>query len=198
MKKVQDYYYKKAKKENYPARSVYKLEEAQKKFQLLRKGDKILDLGSFPGSWSLYAAKISGVKGLVVGVDLSRHKPLVMKNGAEIQTIAGDIYDEEIVARLKGACSAYNVVISDMAPKTTGNKFSDQQKSLDLARQALQLAIDLLHKGGNFYCKVFEGEDFKEFVDSVRRSFGKVKIVKPKSSRTESREVFVLGLHFDS
>jgi len=196
VKKVKDYYYKKAKKDNYPARSVYKLEEAQKKHQLLKKNDRVLDLGCYPGSWTLYAAKVVGPKGLVVGADLQKGKPLSVKGGAEIYTFAGDIYDQEIVARLLDVSATYNVVVSDMAPKTTGNRFSDQQKSLDLARQAFQLATDLLVKGGNFYCKVFEGEDFKEYVDTVRRAFSKTKIIKPKSSRAESREVFVLGIHF--
>ena len=194
VKKVQDHYFKKAKKEGYPARSVYKLEEADKKHRILKKGDKILDIGCQPGSWSMYAAKVSGPGGLVVSVDLNEGN--IQSSGAKIHVIAGDILDHEIVEQVHKIAEKFNAVISDMAPKTTGNKWADQQQSLDLARRALEVATEFLKDGGNFYCKVFEGEDFKDFVDSVREYFSKTKIVKPKSSRKESREVFVLGMDF--
>lgn len=194
MKKVQDHYFKKAKKEGYPARSVYKLEEADKKYRILKKGDKVLDIGCQPGSWSMYAAKVVGPGGLVVGVDLNEGN--IQGGGLKIHVIAGDILDHEIVERVQKIAEKFNVVISDMAPKTTGNKWADQQQSLDLARRALDVATEFLKDGGNFYCKVFEGEDFKDFFDSVREYFAKTKIVKPKSSRKESREVFVLGMDF--
>jgi len=196
VKKIQDYYFEKAKKEHYPARSVYKLEEAQKKHTLLRRGDGVLDLGACPGSWSMYAAKVVGVEGLIVGVDLHSWEVAAPGKGARIHHLCGDIYAPETVAMLREIRSHYRVVLSDMAPKTTGSKWADQQHSLDLARRALELAADLLEPGGNFYCKVFEGEDFKGFVDQVRGRFAMVKIVKPKSSRSESPEVFVLGMGF--
>ena len=196
MKKVQDHYFKKAKKEGYPARSVYKLEEAQNKHNFLKKGDRVLDLGCQPGSWSLYLAKIVGPAGLVVGVDLQRGKGLSAAGGAPIRILAADIMAEETAAAVAEACQNYSVVVSDMAPRTTGNKWADQQHSLDLARRALELAGLLLQSGGSFYCKVFEGEDFREYVEEVRGLFTRVKIVKPLSSRKESREVFVLGLDF--
>lgn len=196
VKKIQDFYFKKAKKEHYPARSVYKLEEAQQKHAFLRRGDGVLDLGACPGSWSLYAAKVVGVEGLVVGVDLQAWDAPSQSSGAKIHRLCGDIYAEETVALLRGIRSHYRVVLSDMAPKTTGSKWADKQHSLDLARRALEMAVALLEPGGNFYCKVFEGEDFKEFVDQVRGHFATVKIVKPKSSRSESYEVFVLGMGY--
>ena len=196
MKKVQDHYFHKAKKENYPARSVYKLEEADKKYRFLKKGDTVLDLGCHPGSWSLYAAKTVGPSGLVVGVDLQKGKPLAAGKAARIIILRGDIYEPETIAQLQEIRQRYRVLLSDMAPATTGNQWSDAQKSLELARLALQLAEDLLEPLGNFYCKVFEGEDFKDYVDTVRRRFGSVRIVKPKSSRPESPEVFVMGLGY--
>lgn len=196
MRKIKDYYYKKAKQENYPARSVFKLEEAQKKHRLLRSGDKVLDIGSYPGSWSLYAAAIVGNTGLVVGVDLQEEKNPNRAKGAEIIRLHGDITDLETVAGIKGICSSFNVVLSDMAPSTTGNKWVDQQHSLRLARHTLEIVAELLMDGGNYYCKVFEGEDFADFVGEVRRMFKMVKIVKPQSSRKESREVFVLGMGY--
>lgn len=198
MKKVQDHYFKKAKKENYPARSVYKLEEVQKKYSILKKGNKVLDLGCQPGSWSQYAAEIVGSSGLIVGVDLTDvniGRPATPKESA-IHFFCADIMQPETVTLIKTVQSHFDVVMSDMAPRTTSSKWADQQKSLSLSRQTLVVAADLLKSGGNYYCKVFEGEDFKEFVDEVKRLFRLVKIVKPESSRKESREVFVLGIGY--
>jgi len=196
LKKIQDYYFKKAKKEGYPARSVYKLEEAQTKHNFLKKGGRVLDLGCHPGSWSLYLAKVLGPAGLVVGVDLQESKGLNVPGGAKIRVMTADIMDDATVEAVRGTCQNFTAVVSDMAPGTTGNKWSDQQESLNLARRALEIAGALLPPGGAFYCKVFEGEDFREYVEEVRRFFGQVKIVKPLSSRQESREVFVLGMQF--
>lgn len=196
MKEVQDFYFKKAKKEGYPARSVYKLEEAQKKYRLLKSGDKILDLGCQPGSWSMYAAKTVGAQGLVVGVDCTRGKAVQSKGGARIISFCADILDEETVGKITERCRRFDVVISDIAPRTTGNKWSDQQLSLRLSRRVLELAQLLLRPGGNFFCKVFEGEDFKEFVSDAKRVFKIAKVFKPQSSRKESREVFVLGMGY--
>jgi len=196
VRKVQDYYYKKAKKDNYPARSVYKLEEAQKKYRFIKSGDTILDFGCYPGSWSIYAARVAGPQGLVVGVDLQEGKKVNIANAAEIIWFCDDIMTDDIVGKVLKIRKTFRIVLSDIAPRTSGNKWVDQQQSLHLARRVLELAQKLLKNGGNFYVKVFEGEDFKEFVDSVRKSFKTVKIVKPKSSRSESREVFVLGMGF--
>ncbi len=196
MKKVQDYYFKKAKKEKYPARSVYKLEEAQQKYHLLKKGDRVLDLGCNPGSWSIYAAKTVGPQGLVVGVDLQSTKKVSYANAAAIQSIKADIMDSELSGNLRNLCDSFDVVISDIGPQTSGNKWVDQQKSLTLARRTIEIAGELLEEDGNYYCKVFQGEDFPDFVEEVRRLFKKVKVVKPKSSRTESREVYVLGENY--
>ena len=196
MKEVQDYYFKKAQKEGYPARSVYKLEEANLKYAFLKRGCKVLDIGSYPGSWSLYAAKIIGPQGLVVGVDLQNGKRRVEDGRARTEFIRGDIMAEETIAAITAYAPLFQVVLSDMAPQTTGNKWSDQQKSLDLSRRAFDLARKFLDKDGVFYCKVFDGEDCKEFFDEVRVCFQKAKIVKPKSSRVESLELFVLGMGY--
>ncbi len=196
MKKIQDHYFKRAKKEGYPARSVYKLEEVQQKRRFLNKGDLVLDLGCQPGSWSMYAAKVVGPAGLVVGVDLHRGKGIHMSGGAKIHVLQGDIMDDAILADIGTVCERFSAVISDMAPHTTGNKWADQQQSLKLCRRALQLAVSFLKNNGVFYCKVFEGDDFKEFINEVKRFFASVKVVKPKSSRSESREVFVLATAF--
>ena len=196
MRKVQDYYFKKAKKDNYPARSVYKLEEAQKKYQFLKTGDTVLDLGCQPGSWSILAAKIVGPKGLVVGVDLQEGKKISRANAAEIVWFCDDIMSDHSVAKIQKIRKNFRIILSDIAPRTSGNKWVDQQQSLNLARRVLELTEQLLESNGNLYVKVFEGEDFMEFVDSVRKHFKTVKVVKPKSSRSESREVFVLGMGY--
>lgn len=193
VKKIQDYYFKKAKQENYPARSVYKLEEAQQKHRFIKFGDKILDLGCHPGSWSLYAAKIAGEKGVLVGVDLQKSNFAHVSGSACIEFICTNIFDIEFIDVIADKMP-FQVVISDLAPKTTGNRFTDHLKSIELSRRALGIACQVLCRGGHFYCKVFQGEDFSSFVDQVRHCFNKTKIVKPKSSRVESREVFVLGL----
>lgn len=196
MREIQDHYFHKAKKEGYPARSVYKLEEAQQKHKLLQNGDKVLDLGYRPGSWSMYASKMVGPAGLVVGVDINPGKKLHVTNGAKIVSECADIMTEESLKLVRGHCLLYDVVLSDMAPRTTGNKWTDQQQSLALARRVLEIALLMLKPGGNFYCKVFEGEDFRDYVQEVKQHFSTSKVFIPQSSRKESREVFVLAKGF--
>ena len=196
MRDEQDYYFRKAKKENYPARSVYKLEEAQLKHKFLKGGQRVLDLGCHPGSWSLYAAQILGERGTVVAADLQRTDLVVQKPHAEIHWLCYDVYSEEFVDFLKKNWPGFHVVLSDMAPRTTGSQYADHQQSLQLARRVLELAALFLHENGTLYCKVFQGEDFPEFLQACKPLFATVKVVKPKSSRSESREVFVLGRGF--
>lgn len=198
MRTVQDYYFKKAKKESYPARSVYKLEEAQKKYGLLHPGDTVLDLGCLPGSWSQYAAKVCGPAGLVVGVDVQTGMDALPRGAqtAAIEVVCADVMDVGMIAQVTAICPSFRVVLSDMAPQTSGNKWVDHQRSIALSRRALEVAAELLGVGGGFYCKVFQGEDFPLFFAEVRKRFKTAKSVKPKSSRTESREVFVAGMGF--
>ncbi|MGE4560354.1 MAG: SAM-dependent methyltransferase, partial [Desulfobulbus sp.] len=196
MRKEQDYYFNKAKKDNYPARSVYKLEEAQLKYKFLKPGQRVLDLGCHPGSWSLYASSIIGEKGLVVAADLQRTDIPVQKPNAEIHWLCYDVYSEEFVDYLKKHWPGFHVVLSDMAPRTTGSQYADHQQSLRLVRRVLELSALFLHDNGTLYCKVFQGEDFPAFVQECKPLFTTVKVVKPKSSRLESREVFVLGRGF--
>lgn len=196
MRKERDFYFNKAKKENYPARSVYKLEEAQEKYHFIKKGKRVLDLGCHPGSWSLYTAATLGEKGVVVGVDLQRTDLASQKGHAEMHWLCYDVYSEELVTELKGQWPGFHVVLSDMAPRTTGNQYSDHQHSLRLARRVLELASIFLHPNGSLYCKVFQGEDFPVFLTECKPLFATVKVMKPASSRKESREVFVLGRGF--
>lgn len=196
MRTVKDFYYKKAKKEKYPARSVYKLEEALNKYKFMKRGDSVLDLGCCPGSWSLYASEVVGEKGIVVGVDLQEVVASPRAGGSEIIWIRESIMKPEMVEAVRRIRPAFRVLIADLAPRTTGNRWADHQQSMVLVRQTLALAAELLLPNGNYYCKAFQGEDYPEFVKEVGEQFQKVKTVKPKSSRVESREVFVLGMGF--
>ncbi len=196
MRKVSDYYSRKAKKNKYPARSVYKLEEVQEKYRFLRRGDSVLDLGCYPGSWTLYASEVVGPKGVVVGVDLQEAEKASRSGGADIHWLCQDIMEPELITRVRKIRPAFKVLISDLAPKTTGNRWADHQKSITLVRKTLALSEILLHNKGHFLCKVFQGEDFPVFFEEMKERFQMVKTIKPQSSRTESREVFVLGMGY--
>ncbi len=188
-----DHYSRLAKKEQFPARSVYKLREVQRKYNLIKKGDKILDLGCFPGSWLLYAANLAGKNGRVVGIDLKPlSKSVLSKVPSNVRIYIGDVLslDDELI---RSVGKDFNIVMSDMAPDTTGNKNVDAARSFNLCQAALRIAKDLLVDGGSFICKIFQGEDFKEFIDSIKLSFNKHKIFKPQSSKKSSKEIYVIG-----
>ena len=189
----EDHYSRRAKKEQFPARSVYKLKEIQRKYKIIKKGDRILDLGCFPGSWLLYAADLTGEKGEIVGIDLKPlSKSVLSKVPSNVRIYTGDVLciDDELI---RSVGKDFNIVISDMAPDTTGNKNVDAVRSFNLCQAALRIAKDLLVDGGSFICKIFQGEDFKEFIDSIKLSFNKHKIFKPQSSRKLSKEIYVIG-----
>lgn len=192
MRKIKDHYSEKAKKDNYPARSVYKLEEVQKKYKILKRGQRVLDLGCHPGSWCMYASQVVGEKGTVVGVDLQHTDLPSQKGHAEIHWLCYDVYAEDLVLELRKQWHGFHVLLSDMAPRTTGNRFTDHQHSMRLVRRVLEITCDLLHENGTLYCKAFQGEDFPEVVKECKPLFQTVKVVKPDSSRKESREVFIL------
>ena len=196
MRKINDFYAKKAKKDKYPARSVYKLEEAQQKYNIIRRGDSVLDLGCFPGSWSIYASELAGGKGVVVGVDLQQAVGSARPDGAPIHWICEDIREPAMLKAVRRIRPAFRVLISDMAPQTTGNRWTDAQQSMILCRETLALAELLLLNKGNYICKVFQGGEFPDFVNELKKRFETVKTIKPQSSRIESREVFVLGLNY--
>ena len=189
-----DHYSERAKKERYPARSVYKLKEAQKKYRLIRKGDQVLDLGCSPGSWLLYAAELTGKRGKVLGIDL---KPVTIQIPSQAETLEADILtiDRSWIEK-EGFTSRFNVVLSDMAPATTGNKAIDTERSYQLCQAALNIAQLALRPGGSFVCKIFQGEEFKRFSDSVRNRFKTHKIFKPQSSRKVSKEIYIIGMGF--
>jgi 23S rRNA (uridine2552-2'-O)-methyltransferase len=186
----QDHYTRRAKKEQYPARSVYKLQEIQKKFNLIQKSHNVLDLGCAPGAWLLYAGEVTGPRGTVVGIDL---KPVTINLPAHVKAYVGDALAPEnpVFAEMKGE---FQVVLSDLAPATTGMKDVDALRSYHLCQAALDIAGNRLMPGGAFVCKIFQGEDFKAFTEAVRSAFKQHKIFKPQSSRKASKEIYIIGM----
>lgn len=190
-RRQQDSYGRRAKREGYAARSVYKLEEIDAKVGLLRRGARVLDLGAYPGSWTSYAAERVQREGKVLGLDLQPFRGALPPH-AEMRQ--GDVLELD-VAELGGPGS-FDVVMSDMAPATTGHRFTDQARSFELFMRALAIATEVLAPGGAFVAKLFQGGDFEEARRAVAERFEKVKIVKPKATRSESIELFVCGLGF--
>lgn len=187
-----DHYFKKAKEQNFAARSVFKLEEIDKKHRLLKAKDWVLDLGASPGSWSQYSSQKIGPEGKVLGVDLN---PVTVKlNNAKF--ITADLRDlklEEIFLS-HGMDRAFDVVLSDMAPKTTGIRVTDQARSMELCELALDVARRFLKPQGHFVCKLFHSEEFAKLRDEMKKSFQKVDAVKPDSTRKISKEIFLVGI----
>ncbi len=194
MKEYRDYYFRKAKEQSYPARSVYKLKEIDNKFKIFRRGMKVLDLGAAPGSWSLGAAEKVGKEGLVLGCDIQTTETIFPPN---ITFLQEDVFERspEFEAKLQ-SLGPFDVVISDMAPRTTGTKFTDQTRSLELCVEALAVAGLYLKDGGAFIVKIFMGPDVQELLLPMRKQFTKVKSFKPNSSRQESKETFFVGTGF--
>jgi len=187
-----DHYARRAREEGWRARSVYKLREIDARFHLIRGGDRVLDLGCYPGSWSQYGLKIVGGNGLVVGVDLIRPDELAHENFRFIQA---DVLTFDI-AGLLGDVGPVDVVMSDMAPGTSGARGVDAGRSMELAWRALEVAQHLLKPSGNFLCKILEGEDLRPFRSRMGSRFKRVKPFRPAAVRKRSREVYMVGLSF--
>ena len=192
--KVKDHYYKKAKKENFVARSIYKLEEIDNKYKVINKSDVVLDLGYYPGSWTQYTSKKIGEKGKLIGIDI---QPINKKiTGLQNTTLfEKDVNDVNEVSDL-GVDDKFDVVISDMAPKTTGIKDVDQARSLQLVEWVFHLLPKFLKENGNFVIKVFDSNDAQNFLKTQKNRFKQFNYLKPKSTRSVSKEFFVIGKGF--
>lgn len=188
-----DYYTKKAKEQNYAARSIFKLEEMDQKLKLFKSGQKVLDLGAAPGSWSQYVSKKIGSQGFLLGLDLTKIT-IKLPNAVFVQ--ANILTDNlvSICAEAGHSEALFDVVMSDMAPKTTGIKITDQARSLELCDMALNVAEKHLKSGGTFICKLFHSEEFKDFKARLQSQFKKVDVIKPKATRQISKEIFFVAL----
>ncbi len=187
-RREQDAFGHRAKAEGYPARSIYKLEEMDRRVGLLKRGQRVLDLGAAPGSWSLYAAEKVGPRGKVIGLDLQPHA-IERALPACLELRVGDARTLD-TASLGGAC---DVLLSDMAPKTTGVRAADMYRSYELFRVAVDAASELVKPGGAFVGKIFQGEDFDEGRAALKRVFKRVRTMRPEAIRPESYEVYLVG-----
>ena len=191
MRKIKDYYFKKAKSENYSARSVYKLIEMDNKYNLIKNGFTILDVGCSPGSWSQYILKkYKGIK--IVGIDISNKIEIKDKRFSFVHKDLFKIQPQELTEK----SGQFDLVLSDVAPNTTGDKFLDSQISLRMIKKVFELANSILKKGGSVVAKVFQGEDLDEYIKSdLKNMYEKIFRFKPKSSRKESKEIYVVALN---
>lgn len=185
-----DRFFLKAKQEGFRARSAYKLDEIQHRFKLLRAGNRVLDLGAAPGGFCQVAAQAVGKGGFVLGVDLEPIPTLP----APVVTWVADAFTPELLDRLrKEGRAPYHAVLSDLAPKTSGVRGTDEARSLALAERALGLALQVLVPGGAFVVKVFMGGDFEGYHKQCKQAFQQVKVVKPEASQARhSKEVYLV------
>lgn len=180
---------KKAQKEGYRARAAYKLLEIQEKYKLIKPGMTVVDLGAAPGSWSQIAGKLVGSKGLVIASDI-----LPMDALPDVTFLQGDFREEAVFEKLLNILNGrqVDIVISDMAPNTSGNRAVDQPRQIYLCELALDFAQKVLGPNGQFVVKVFQGAGFDEFRKQVVDSFDVLKTAKPAASRARSKEVFLV------
>ena len=187
-----EYYYKKAKEENYRSRATYKLVQANEKYGFIQRNDIVVDLGAAPGGWIQAARKMTGKNGFVLGVDLKPIEPFTQEY---VRTIIADLSDSGIVEEIRSFLPRLaDVVISDAAPNITGVWEVDHARQIDLATEALRIAKRVLRPSGNIFVKVFQGDLLNDFIQAVKVSFDTVKIVKPKASRAKSSEMYILAL----
>lgn len=196
-----DVYYRRAKEEGWLARSVYKLQELDEDFKLIRPGNNVLDLGAAPGSWLQYAeGRVREKGGRLVAIDLL---PVRLSFGPHVKVIEGDVFKADVRDLLPPGLELsdddpvprpFDVVISDMAPNTTGVRAVDQARSMALAERALEVACRVLRPGGRFCVKVFEGGDFPEYLEALKKAFTTVKVRRPKGVRAGSIETYVVAL----
>jgi 23S rRNA (uridine2552-2'-O)-methyltransferase len=187
--KKPDAFTKAAKAQGFPARSVFKLEEIDRRVRLFKPGQRVLDLGAAPGSWSMYASQKVGAKGRVFAVDISEIRQAL---GANVTILRGDalsLSNEQL-----SEAAPYDIVLSDMAPSTTGSKIADQTRSFELFDRAVTVAAALSVPGGAFVGKLFMSEEFVKARDRLRLLYTEVRNIRPEGTRSQSSEVFLVGL----
>ena len=178
-----------ARAKGYPARSVFKLQEIDRRMRLLHAGQNVIDLGAAPGSWSLYASERVGPTGHVYAIDI---KPIQQVFGENVEVLEGDALSLD--SAVLSVHAPYDVVMSDMAPNTSGSKFQDQARSTELFLRALEVAIAHGKPGSHFTAKIFMSGDFKAAEVAVRKAYDSVRTIRPEGTRQISTEVFVVGM----
>ena len=178
-----------ARAKGYPARSVFKLQEIDRRMRLFRPGQNVIDLGAAPGSWSLYASERVGPTGHVYAIDI---KPIQQVFGENVKVLEGDALSLD--STVLSAHAPYDIVMSDMAPNTSGSKFQDQARSTELFLKALEVAVAHGKPGSHFTAKIFMSGDFKAAETEVRKAYDTVRTIRPEGTRQVSTEVFVVGM----
>lgn len=176
----------KAQKQGFKARSVFKLEDINRKYELIKKNQKILDLGCWPGSWSQYCRIILDNTGFILGIDIKE------VNNLDIVFIKKDVFDKDIVSIIKEKSEKFDLVLSDIAPKTTG--IQDSESSVELAERSLYITLRVLKHNGNFLVKVFQGKDLNNYINKLKKHFRFVKATKPMASKKTSKEIYMICL----
>ena len=184
-------YYKKAKKESYHSRASYKLLQLNNKFNIIKNGDMVIDLGAAPGGWSQIALDKVGEEGMVIGVDLHRIKPM---EGDNFIGITGDFTSEETVEEIfKITGRKVDIILSDASPQLSGVKDVDQVRAMDLALGVLKISGLILKPHGSLIMKAFQGEEFENLLNEIKKEFRNVKTTKPPSSRKKSVEMYIIA-----
>lgn len=193
-RRKRDYYYRRAKKEQYRSRAVYKLIQAVDRFGFIKQGDVVVDLGAAPGGWIQASREIVGQRGFILGLD---QKPIQPTSHANVCTIVGDVRDSGTASRINAILPRQaDVVISDVSPNVSGVWELDHARQTDIARHSLEIARSILAPNGNFFVKVFQGDMLGGFVSEVKRHFSITRLIKPKASRSQSAEIYLLGLGY--
>ena len=190
--KRRDFFYRLAKRKGYRSRASFKLLQANRDYHFIKKGDVVVDLGAAPGGWMQVSQEIVGEEGLVIGVDLN---PIRKFDSENVKFLIGDIKNPETLSTLQSKLKGKaDVVLSDVSPNVSGIWEVDHARQIDLAKTSIDIAKKILKKDGAFFGKVFQGDLLEDFMKELRSSFQTVKIVKPKASRSQSSEIYVLGL----
>ena len=187
--RTKDFFYKKAKEKGVVARSYYKIEDLDEKYRLVKKNYRVMDIGAAPGSWIQYVQDKIGDDGFVLAFDLN---PLNISIRPNVTFIEGNIFDFS-AEQLKRDYEPFDLMISDVAPRTTGNYTVDHTRSFELCSHVLEIASACLKQNSKMICKMYQGEQTRSFVDAMKKVFSEVKIQKPVSSRAESSEVFIVA-----
>jgi len=191
-RQARDQYATAAQREGYRSRAVYKLQEINDKYGLIKRGSIIIDLGAAPGSWSQMAARLTERTGTIIALDKIEIDPI-----AGVSFICGDFTTDACYQELqKITPEGVDVVLSDMAPETSGTPSIDHLRIMHLAELAADFAKQNLKQGGSFICKLFMGGQEKTFADALRQHYDKVAFIKPAASRADSREIFIVGIGF--